>query len=131
MKQEIKNWLLYVLNELNELSLPYNEQYDDMEDFVRWNLPDEIGMGWIAVRDMEIINNLSKCRIVPEWVIEKLDQIVNRFDEAFSLPENEQAAIFTHKAMQESDFWRDMRNEALALIPVISQLLRNQSGGQA
>ena len=127
MNQQIVSWLMYILNELNELSLPYDEQFTNMDDFARWNLPDEIGMGWIAVRDMEIIDNLSKCEVIPEWAIAKLNQIANHFDKAFSFPEEEQSKIFTHEAMRESKFWHEMRNTALEVIPVIYQALQNHS----
>lgn len=105
------------------LAFSYDDQLRNMEDFARWNLPDEIGLEWIDARDTRKISILHKSCVVPYDAIALLNQIVQRFDNAFDLPEAERDKVYSHEAMQNNAFWDIQRQDAHTLIPILKRAL--------
>ncbi len=120
----VQDWLTYMLNEVSELAAEYPVQMSTIEPFARWNLPDELGESWIAVRDMGIISNLERSSILPGESIATMQKIVDRFEDAFDLPADHRDHIFSHEALQEDDFWVIQRQLARSLLPILQDTLR-------
>ena len=95
-----------------ELKSDYESQYSTMEDFARWNLPDEIALEWIDAEGM--IEILFKDKWITDELYQLLTLIVNNFITAFkTTPE-----VYSHEAMKKSEFWdmqRDLAEKALTL----------------
>lgn len=123
MTIEDKQRLVYILNEAIELSGDYHDQLTSTEKFAQWNLPDEVGESWIAIRDMGIVDALNNSGAVPKEAIDAANRIIDRFDAAFQLPEIEQAQIYSHTAMQGGAFWKLQRQDARALVPILRRAL--------
>lgn len=123
MTIEDKQRLAYILNEVIELSGDYHTQLTNIEKFAQWNLPDELGESWIAIRDMGIVNALHNSGVLPQEAIETVNRIIDRFDAAFQLPEDEQVQVYSHTAMQDSAFWKMQRQDAQTLIPILKEAL--------
>ncbi len=90
-----------------------------MEDFVRWNLPEETALEWIDA--LGAVDILKKSNLFPENFIALLYEIIDIFDKAFDIPDN---PIWTHEAMKTHSFWENMRRlalQALKLVPEINQ----------
>ena len=47
MNDNEKNCYMFILNLAKELVQEYDVQYQHMEEFARWNLPEEIALEWI------------------------------------------------------------------------------------
>lgn len=118
-----KQRLVYLLHEAIELFGDYHTQLSNTEDFAQWNLPDELGESWIAIRDMGIVNALHNSGVLPQEAIETVNRIIDRFDAAFQLPEDEQVQVYSHTAMQDSAFWKMQRQDAQTLIPILKEAL--------
>lgn len=106
-----------------DLAAPYDVQLENMEDFARWNLPDELGLEWIDARDMRQIIRLHENCVIPCDAVEMLNQIVQRFEDAFHLPEAERDKVYSHEAMQGSAFWDTQRQAAQTLVPILKEAL--------
>ena len=123
MTIEDKQRLVYLLNEAIELSGDYHAQLTNTEKFAQWNLPDELGESWIAIRDMGIVDALNNSDVLPREAIDAENRIIDRFNAAFQLPEDEQVQVYSHTAMQDSAFWKMQRQDARALIPILQRAL--------
>ena len=123
MTIEDKQRLVYLLNEAIELSGDYHAQLTNTEKFAQWNLPDELGESWIAIRDMGIVDALNNSDVLPREAIDAANRIIDRFNAAFQLPEDEQVQVYSHTAMQDSAFWKMQRQDARALIPILQRAL--------
>lgn len=120
MTTDDKQRIEYMLQEAKELALPYNDQLSNAEEFILWNLPDEIGLDWIAAREMEIINNLEQSKVLPQCTIDKMNYIVDQFENAFDVPMDE---VFSHNAMKNSKFWAELREIATELVVELQRTL--------
>ena len=49
MKDYENNCYKFILNLVKELAKDYDVQYQQMEEFARWNLPEEIASEWIDI----------------------------------------------------------------------------------
>lgn len=123
MTIEDKQRLVYLLNEAIELSGDYHAQLTNTEKFAQWNLPDELGESWIAIRDMGIVDALNNSDVLPREAIDAANRIIDRFNAAFQLPGDEQVQVYSHTAMQDSAFWKMQRQDARALIPILQRAL--------
>ena len=123
MTIEDRQRIKYMLNEATELAASYPEQLSNVEDFILWNLPDEFGLSWIAARDMEIINQLESSGVLPQKLIDAMNDIVDQFDNAFEVSDDESNDVFTHEAMKESIFWTDLRRTAKQIAEELTCIL--------
>ncbi len=101
----------------------YDVQFENMEDFARWNLLDELGLEWIDARDTRKISGLHEFGVIPYSAVEMLNQIVQRFEDAFDLPETERDKVYSHEAMQGSAFWDTQRQAAQTLVPILKRAM--------
>lgn len=94
-----KHRLDYLLHEAIGLSGEYHTQLTNIEEFAQWNLPDELRESWIAIQDMGIVNALHNSGVLHQEAIETVNRIIDRFDAAFQLPEDERVQVYSHTAM--------------------------------
>ncbi len=123
MNDYIYGMLRFMYDETCNLAAFYDVQLENMEDFARWNLPDEIGLGWIDARDTKRIKTLQESGVISYDVAEMLNQIVQRFEDAFDLPEAERDKVYSHEAMQGSAFWDTQRQAAQTLAPILKRAM--------
>ena len=109
-----KNCYKFILNLAKELELDYDVQYEHMEDFARWNLPEETALEWIDAEGMVEILECGKC--ISKEAVDLLREIINSFDLAFEKTDN---PVLTHEAMKKSDFWDMQRQNAKKLICIM------------
>ena len=102
-----RNCYNFILKLTQELALDFDAQYQHMEDFARWNLPEEIALEWIDAEGMIEILHKSQC--ITKDTFNILKTIVNRFVLEFEHPNN---PIWTCESMKKSDFWNIQRSSA-------------------
>ena len=102
-----KNCYMFILNLAKELAQDYDIQYQHMEEFARWNLPEELALEWIDAEGMVILLEARKC--ISKETAEELHKIIRAFLLEFEKIEN---PVWTHEAMKVSDFWNTQRSNA-------------------
>ncbi|MDO4398081.1 MAG: hypothetical protein Q4C21_06685 [Oscillospiraceae bacterium] len=107
MKDYENNCYKFILNLVKELAQDYDVQYQHMEEFARWNLPEEIALEWIDAEGMVDVLECGKC--IPRETIDVLREIMNAFIPEFEKTDN---SVWTHEAMKKSDFWNMQRLNA-------------------
>ena len=103
-----KNCYIFVQNLARELAQDYNIQYQHMEEFARWNLPEEIALEWIDVEGM--IDVLECAKDISKETADVLRRIISAFALEFEKSNN---SVWTHKAMKTSAFWNMQRLNAI------------------
>lgn len=98
--------------ELEVLSEPYEVQYEAMENFVRWNLPEETGLTWTDDFEACFLPFLREFPNISEEAISLLLEISKNFDGAFMLEQKELEVIWSHESMKNHPFWENQRNLA-------------------
>ena len=98
--------------ELKSLSEPYEVQYEEMEDFARWNLPEETGLMWIDFYEVCFLPLLKELRGFSEEALSLLHAISENFEGAFKLVRKEYEVIWSHESMKGHPFWENQRNLA-------------------
>ena len=93
------------------LAADFEIQYKTMEEFARWNLPEEIALEWIDAEGMLQILLNSNFHYLEE--LEILELIIENFNRAF---EESLSYVWTYSAMQKDDFWLHQRNLARQLL---------------
>ncbi len=107
MKECQNNCYTFILNLAKELAQDYDVQYQHMEEFARWNLPEEIALEWIDAEGMVDILERGKC--IPKETVEMLREIMSAFILEFEKVDN---PVWTHEAMKRSAFWNMQRLNA-------------------
>lgn len=102
-----KNCYMFILNLAKELAQDYDIQYQHMEEFARWNLPEEIALGWIDAEGMVDVLEYGKC--IPKETVDVLREIISAFILEFEKIDNPE---WTHDAMKRSAFWNMQRLNA-------------------
>ena len=105
------------------LSEPYEVQYEAMEDFARWNLPEETGSVWTDDFEACFMPFIEDFPNVLDEAISLLQEISNNFEEAFKLEQKEYEIIWSHESMKNHPFWENQRNlakQALNLLEALS-----------
>ncbi|MBQ4282904.1 MAG: hypothetical protein IJB96_03140 [Lachnospira sp.] len=100
-----------------ELSEEFEGQYERMESFARWNLPDEIGMEWIDAEGM--IDILEKSNSVSKDLTKKFREIVSRFELEFK---NSDSEAWTFEGMKSGEFWSEQRRRAREILQEMSSV---------
>ena len=108
----------YVINLEKKLSMDYVDQYNAMEEFARWNLPEEIGLEWIDAEEMGIIGSDELIQSMSYDSIILLKEIVKNFNNAFEDPTMDD--VWTHEAMQKHGFWNNQRLLAKRFLNTVS-----------
>ena len=107
MKDYENNCYRFILNLAIELAQDYDVQYQQMDEFVRWNLPEEIALEWIDAAEM--VNVLEHGKCIPKETIEVLREIISAFVLQF---EKNDKSVWTHEAMKIKTFWNIQRLNA-------------------
>ncbi len=97
----------FIIDLARELSWEYKEQYNNMESFARWNLPEEIGLEWEGAE--LIIKKAEDEEMFSKEAMSTINEIFNNFDSAFDDMTSE---VWTHRAMQVHPFWMKQRELA-------------------
>ena len=105
-----------MINAACYLAADYDKQYNEMESFVRWNMPEEVGLEWIDAT--EIIYSDALSRMVSEEAKAILITIRNNFDDAFK--DSSKATLWTSDAMKSSSFWEEQRSLAKQFLNMVS-----------
>lgn len=101
----------FILNLAKELAQEYDIQYHKMEDFARWNLPEEFALEWIDAEGMVDVLECGKC--IPKETVDVLREIVSAFVLEFEKIDN---PVWTHKAMKKGAFWNMQRLNAKKVV---------------
>lgn len=88
------------------LAKDYNEQLEQTEEFVRWNLPDEIGLEWMDA-EYVVLQAPELQSVLSEEQRSILCEIYDNFLSMFNEKANDK--IRTHAAMQSHPFWQNQR----------------------
>ena len=88
--------------------MDYEKQYNEMECFARWDLPEEIGMEWIDATG--IITSKALSQIISIESVHLLTKILGNFERAFA--DSEEKGIWTVEAMSKHPFWIEQRTLA-------------------
>jgi len=107
MKDYENNCYKFILNLSKELAQDYDTQHQHMEEFARWNLPEEIALEWIDSEGMVDVLEFGKC--IPTETVNVLREIISAFILEFETIDN---PVWTHEAMKRSDFWNMQRLNA-------------------
>ena len=105
------NCYKFILNLAKELAQDYNVQYQQMEEFAKWNLPEEIALEWIDAEGMVDVLECGKC--IPKETINALREIISAFVLEFEKIDN---YVWTHEAMEKSVFWNMQRLNARKVV---------------
>lgn len=103
----------YLINLATELAADYETQFQSMEEFVRWNLPEEIALEWLDAEGM--IQILKNADLPPKDELEILELIIYNFNRAF---DESLCHVWTHAAMQSDDFWQQQRKLAQQILTI-------------
>lgn len=102
-----ENCFNFLCNLAKELAADFQTQFDAMETFARWNLPEEIALEWLDAEGMLQILKEAKCGTTEE--LEILELIIGNFNAAF---DQSLSHVWTYDAMQNDVFWLQQRNLA-------------------
>jgi len=94
-----KNCYIFIKNLSKELAQDFDTQYQSMESFARWNLPEEIALEWIDAEG--IIKVLEDCCCVSKNILFLLRLILNRFVLEFKKQNNQ---VWTFDSMKTDVF---------------------------
>lgn len=108
------SYVEYIISLVKTLSKDYDSILLETEPFVRWNLPEEIGMEWIDAFDMGILSSFMKIGSIPNTTKNLVLQIYNNFNDAFEIHCIQ--SVWTHESMKKSDFWDMQRALARAVL---------------
>ena len=112
-EKHIEDCYKYTLNRLEELSVPYDEQVNNIEAFALWNLPTELCDDWC---NMEyFINVLYFNKKIDDNIKSILIRINHNFEKC-TIDDN-----FTHEGMKCNEFWAKQRKLAQQAL----QLMKN------
>ena len=107
MKNHENNCYMFILNLVEGLAQDYDTQYQHMEEFARWNLPEEIALEWIDAAGMVDVLECGKC--ISKETVDVLREIMSAFILEFKKIDN---PVWTHEAMKKSTFWNTQRLNA-------------------
>lgn len=105
------NCYSFLINLTIELAADFETQFEAMEEFARWNLPEEIALEWLDAEGMVQILKEANFRSRKELDIFEL--IIGNFNRAFDEPASH---IWTYAAMQNDNFWLQQRTLAKQLL---------------
>ena len=111
MKDYENNCYKFILNLVKELAQDYDVRYQQMEEFARWNLPEEIALEWIDAEGMVDVLECGKC--IPRKTVDALREIMRAFILELEKIDN---PVWTHEAMKSSTFWNTQRQNARKLL---------------
>ena len=101
--EEIYNFMKVLTKELTD---DYYTQYNNMEPFARWNLPEEIALEWIDAEGM--IEILSK----EGQLSSELETLLTKIKDNFSSAFEDNLNVYTHERMITGEFWENQRKLA-------------------
>ena len=107
----------FILKLAKKLVQEYDVQYQHMEEFARWNLPEEIALEWIDAEGM--VDVLECGKYIPTETVDILREIIGAFSLEFEKIDN---PMWTHEAMKKSDFWNMQRLNARKIVEKIEVL---------
>lgn len=107
---------MFIQNLAGELAQDYDIQYQHMEEFARWNLPEEIALEWIDAEGMINVLECGKC--ISKESADVLRGIISAFVLEFEKSDN---PVWTHEAMKTSAFWEMQRLNAKKVLDKIKE----------
>ena len=102
------NELIYMLKAACYLSMDFKRQFEQMEWFARWDMPEEIGMEWIDAEGIIYSNELSQD--ISDDSLQLLVKILDNFKYAFDSPI--ESDVWSIESMQNHPFWIEQRSLA-------------------
>ncbi len=111
-----KNCYMFIQNLAGELAQDYDTQYHHMEEFVRWNLPEEIALEWIDAEGIISVLECGKC--ISKEEADMLREIISAFVIEFDKSNN---FVWTHEAMKTSAFWNMQRLNARKVLDIMKE----------
>ncbi len=112
LKTVLNDELKYMINAAKYLAKGYDEQYDEMEWFARWDLPEEIGEEWIDAKG--IICSPQLLKTIPHESLVLLLRILFNFENAFTNPA--MIDVWSNEAMKTHKFWEEQRQLAKSFL---------------
>lgn len=107
MNELERNCYNFLIELSKELAADFETQFLEMDDFARWNLPEEIALEWIDSEGMLQILKDGHCGLEDKMLI--WEQIICNFNAAY---DQQQSSVWTFRAMQEDIFWIKQRKLA-------------------
>lgn len=107
----------FLINLAQTLAADFETQFSDMEEFARWNLPEEIAMEWIDAEGMLQILKNAHCGV--DEALDVFENIIHNFNVAY---EHSLDHVWTHYAMQTDDFWLQQRRLAQQALKICSSV---------
>ncbi|MBE6931978.1 MAG: hypothetical protein E7464_01175 [Ruminococcaceae bacterium] len=101
----------FIIALARELEADFATQYETMEAFARWNLPEEIALEWLDAEGM--LQTIKMLQYRSQEEIALIELIMRNFDTAFQQTQN---PVWTYSAMQNDVFWHQQRHLARKLI---------------
>ena len=111
-----KNCYMFIQKLAEELAKDYDTQYHHMEEFARWNLPEEIALEWIDAEGMINVLECGKC--ISRQRADVLREIIKAFVLEFEKSNN---PVWTHEAMKTSAFWNMQRLNARKVLDTFKE----------
>jgi len=104
----------YLQNNLRRLASSYEVQNAEIEDFARWNLPDDIASDWC--NHAYFTARLLEAGIINDATVSKFENIANAFLEASLGGNLYEEIIWEHEGLQKHLFWELQRQRAKELL---------------
>ena len=105
-----RSTFLYLTDILKRLAAPYEQQYAEIEEFARWNLPSDIVSDWEGAE--KVISLLFGWKVISEDSAAMLNGLLSRFDDvSYGSPKYEEV-IWTHEGLRDHPFWTEQRRLA-------------------
>ena len=111
-----KNCYIFIKKLSKELAQDFDTQYQGMDSFARWNLPEEIALEWIDAEG--IIKVLEDSCCVSKNILFLLRLILNRFVLEFKKQNNQ---VWTFDSMKTDVFWCEQRLIAQEVLNILEQ----------
>jgi len=106
----------YLIKLLQRLSSAYDKQNDKIEDFARWNLPNDIAEDWDNNIIEYFLKRLLDNGLITDVIAGKFNDIVDRFDQVSMGAVLYDETIWTHEGLRAHSFWTEQRELAMVLL---------------
>ena len=113
-KSLANNSLNYLKMILKRLSLPFEKQYFEMEDFAKYNLVNDILSDWDNCE--LVVQSLIDLKLIDKEIAMKFFQLIENFDK------NNQKYVWSLDALKNDPFWEQQRQLAKHLFDELEKI---------
>lgn len=113
-KSLANNSLNYLKMILKRLSLPFEKQYFEIEDFAKYNLVNDILSDWDNCE--LVVQSLIDLKLIDKEIAMKFFQLIENFDK------NNQKYVWSLDALKNDPFWEQQRQLAKHLLDELEKI---------